>query len=422
MTQTTTSRKSLRGFSLLELSIVLAIISLLAGAGLTMAINALKSADRITTQERLTTIKLAIDSYAKTYGYLPCPFDRSLTPSSTSFGVENRTAGSTNCGATNGTSYINSFPLIVGGVPVRTLGLPDSYASDAWGNKFTYSTGDFLKNDSTSYATRIGQMSLKYGPNASNYFVNTRRLSPAPTYTNGNSGGNANITLNNSVTAGTVVHIIGTVYKGSYFARTTGLTTRLCTNAALTTYLPYDAGDAGGTAEWISAGDDVAYTVVSHGPDGRGAFPLRGTAVPTGKLCNTSATANSSPAPCTSSATTTCIDIENCDNDITFSDSAYNDSDIAAEYFDDFIVWGSNVLRRPPITNSLYSSCGTNPCEPWCAVCDINYPGGDSAVPPAAITGGDAVLCKKVITSNSTDCKAACFWAGTTAAGYQQCQ
>jgi hypothetical protein len=320
----------------------------------------------------------------------------------------------------------------VGGVPVRTLGLPDSYAGDAWGNKFTYTTGDFLVNDASSYSRRVGQLVVKYGNIATGYSVNTQRLATAPTYSavTDLGGGVARITVNDTsnLAAGSIVHLSSntpaTGYKGSYTVvvpPVVGAEAIVANTSFTVSGLAFTATDAG-KVEWLAAGDDVAYTVVSHGPDGRGAFPLNGTAVPTFKQCNNSAVANSSPPPCTDNTAPNlvCVDIENCDNDSTFYDTAYNDGNIAAQYFDDYIVWGSNALMRPPVNNSLYTSCAGNPCEPWCATCDLNYPGGGAVAPPATLTAPVA-LCKKVGTSNATDCKAACFWAGTTATGYQKC-
>ena len=411
-----------RGFSLLELSVVLGIIALIAGAGISMAQGALKAADRITTQERLNTIKLAIDSFAKTYGYLPCPYDRSLATSGATFGVENRT-GSTNCGATNGTSFLNAANISTGGVPVRTLGLPDTYAGDAWGNKFTYVVSNNLINAPSNYGTQSTGLSVRYGDRTTWYNVNQQRTALTGG-TGSSNGGNLRVTYaaTGSLTTAKIAHISSVDYSGSYTPSAVAATT--VDFAAI----PYTNPDTGAiTLEWQEPGANASYVVVSHGPDGRGAFPLNGASIPASKKCNTSATANSSPPPCTDSGNTVCIDIENCNNDSVFFDTAYNDGTQASQYFDDYIVWGSNDLFRNPVKANLYfsatSGCPvTTPatCELWCAKCATNYPGGDTTnAPPSSITSG-AVLFKKVLTSDATTCSASCFWSGTTAAGYQK--
>ena len=131
---------------------------------------------------------------------------------------------------------------------------------------------------------------------------------------------------------------------------------------------------------------------------------------------------NTSPPPCTSSGTTTCIDIENCNHsNEVFFDTAYNDNNVAASYFDDFIVWGSNALQRSPVNNLLYGSgCpSTSICESWCASCGTNYPGGGATAPPTDLT--NPVLCRKVITTQSSTCSAYCFWSGGSVAGDVEC-
>ncbi len=123
-----------RGFSLLELSIVLVILGLLAGAGMTMGANAIASANSVKTRERLETLKEALESYAKTNGYLPCPANRALVPSNSNFGKEVRACAASGAGLVS----VNAGEVFIGAVPVRSLGLPDAYAADAWGNKITY--------------------------------------------------------------------------------------------------------------------------------------------------------------------------------------------------------------------------------------------------------------------------------------------
>lgn len=420
-----TMRKTLHGFSLLELSIVLGIIALVAGGGMTMATGALKTADRITTQERLTTIKVALDSYAKTNGHLPCPFNRTLLSSSTLFGVENRSGGNCNTAAPG----VSAPPGLIlanniwhGAVPVRALGLPDSYAADAWGNKFTYAVSANHISSASNYNSTAGSITIRAGQRGAsplNYAVSSQRMSlPFTSAGAGGAGTRLTMATTGSIVNGTLVHVNGTaVHKGSYVvANRTATTIDLTGNTDTTT----DSG----TVEWLTPGSAATYVVVSHGPDGRGAFPLGGTAIPTIKQCNDGVTASiTSPAPCPLGTNTSCIDIENCNDtvDTTFFDTTYNDGSEAAQYFDDFVVWGSNALVRPPVNTALYSTCPAGTCEAWCAACGTSYPGASSTAPPAAITTGTATLCRKVITTNSTTCSASCFWAGTTATGFQKC-
>lgn len=424
MRHNTPTHRTHHAFSLLELSIVLGIIALIAGAGMTMATGALKTADRITTQERLATIKIALDSYAKASGYLPCPFNRTLSPSNAGFGVEDRSGGNCNnaaAGVTAPPGLILANNTWFGGVPVRALGLPDSYAADAWGNKLTYAVSANHIGNPTVYPSTAGAITIKFGLRAaspSSYAASSQRMSLSFTSAAaGVAGTRLIMPTTGSIINGTLVHVNGTVHKGSYIvANRTATVIELTGNTSTTT----DTGNV----EWLEPGASATYAVVSHGPDGRGAFPLSAAVIPAIKQCNDGVTATTtSPAPCPLGTNTSCIDIENCNDsvDAIFYDTTYNDNAIAAQYFDDFIVWGSNALVRTPVSTSLYTACPTGTCEAWCATCSTNYPGASLSAPPTTITAGTAVLCKKVITTASTTCSASCFWAGTTAAGYQKC-
>lgn len=407
------------GFSLLELAVVIAIISLIAGAGMGMARGALQAADRISTQEKLAAIQLALDSHAKTYGYLPCPAARTLRPNADpTFGVENRNAsvpGNNTCTAVGSGGIVSISSIYIGGVPVRTLGLPDNYASDAWGNKLTYAVSANMVTNPASAATSNGSITVNYGPIPGTYSVTTERKSD--TYTNTNNGG-AEITTGapTSITAGTIVHLksnVATGYAGSYYVKATGSTFLLTTDAALTTNLAYNAADTGGTLTWQSPGAGASYVVVSHGPDGKGAFPTEGSAVAT--ACDLTPAAGEA------------IDNENCDDtNAVFYDAAYNDGSIATEFFDDYIVWGSNALQRAAVNDALYtngttSTCPTDVCEAWCAACTTNYPGAVATVPPTATLNATTIpaaitLCRKVVVSNASTCTANCFWGGVNEA------
>lgn len=453
-----TRSKLHHAFTLLELVVVIAIISLVSGAGMSMASGALRAADRISTQEKLNTIKIALDSFGKTYGYLPCPAPLAKVPTDTTapvFGGEYLSA--TNPRTCNTGSGIETTGTVIkGGVPVRTLGLPDSYAADAWDGKLTYAVTTALTTAPAApvgtppnYFTAPGAIIVKSGTIAGGYISPAMRFTR--TYATGggvslSAGAGTRLTLSpdiGNIVVGTTVYVKGSVYNGVYkVAATSGATIDLNDASGM---MAYNATDTGGTIDWLATPStstgDAAYIVISHGPDGRGAYPMNTTSIPANKVCNNSTTANSSPAPCTDSTASTCIDIQNCKTGVApaanpfdniFFDSTYNDGTTAAEYFDDYVVWGSNaLLRNPPIpryyfnAGSVTTTCPAGVCESWCATCKSNYPttiigNVDSSSPPAAITA-NPVLCKKVITSKASTCEASCFWGGTTAAGYQPC-
>ena len=320
-----------QGFSLIELAVVIGIISLILGFGLSMANDAIKAAKRVNTQQRLATVQEAIEHYIRVNGYLPCPADRALTPNSPNFGIEQRTGAACNSG---GPGLVHIAAILhysdgfIGAVPIRTLGLPDSYAADAWGGKLTYAaSGSYIANPASYQAPSVAMA----------------------------------------------------VYRGDR----TGTHYMLSTQQGL------------GTSQ---GGPTATYVVISHGPDQRGAFPLYGSAV---------------AIPCGNSNRN---DVENCDDsNVVFYDTDYNDGTNDDQYFDDYVVWGSNQLWMTPASTAM-PGCPAGSCEAWCATCTSP----DGVIPSDMPTGGAAaltnpVLCQKILTSVSP-CMATCMWSGTVTA------
>jgi prepilin-type N-terminal cleavage/methylation domain-containing protein len=380
-----------RGFTLLELSVVIGIIALIAGVGMNMASGAITAANRIQSQERLNTIKQALDSYARTYGYLPCPSSRAAVPSNITFGNEARPGG-TGCTA-SGPGIIQNGNVWIGAVPVRTLGLPDNYAGDAWGNKLTYAVSDALKTAPYAYSTQPGQISVLYRTSAISYSESSAQYTAAYSAVT-NNGGLADLSLLGAVfpPSGAVVSVEGFQYTGSSVGTGGGASVTLAS-------IPWNGSSDSGYINWQVNAAGAAYVVVSHGPDGLGAFPMLGTAVPANKPCGTG------------------LDANNCNGGTSFVDIPYNDGVVAAEHYDDFIVWGSNNLQGASLGAAMYRSCPAGVCEPWCANCNVNYPSGVATNPPTSITA-NPVLYKKLILSDAASCKAYCIWGGMTGGGF----
>ena len=125
--------RSIQGFTLVELSIVLVIVALLTGGlmlGITAQRNAAENSD---AQRQLDNIREALLGYAMTNGRLPCPAD----PASTA-GNEDRLSQNSQCNRVDTTRN-----GIFGVIPWATLGLPET---DPWGRRFTYYVNaDFTK-------------------------------------------------------------------------------------------------------------------------------------------------------------------------------------------------------------------------------------------------------------------------------------
>ena len=130
------------GFTLAEIAVVLAIIGIAMTMGLKMLTATLENSAYSETRAKQERIKLALVSFMRSNGRLPCPDTTALLANPT--GVEpaactfpplipallaaNRAAGS-------------------GVVPWQTLGLPREAVLDGWGNYFTYRVANFVAID-----------------------------------------------------------------------------------------------------------------------------------------------------------------------------------------------------------------------------------------------------------------------------------
>lgn len=121
----------LRGFTLIELSVVLVVLALLAGAALSIATQQTTQQKTLDLKEGFDGIEEALLAYRKTYNRLPCPADPTLATTHANFGVENGVAGT--CA-----NLIGTTNTVYGALPVKALGLPDDKMFDAWGRKYRY--------------------------------------------------------------------------------------------------------------------------------------------------------------------------------------------------------------------------------------------------------------------------------------------
>lgn len=123
-----------RGFTLIELSVVLVIAAFVVGGALTLGLAALERRPYEETIQKMRAIEKNLQAYRISYGRIPCPADFTRAITAATFAVEATTPGV--CTPTAGI-FTDGGNLVVGMVPVRTLQLPDSYAFDGWGRRFT---------------------------------------------------------------------------------------------------------------------------------------------------------------------------------------------------------------------------------------------------------------------------------------------
>lgn len=127
------------GFSLIELSVVLVIVTLLLGSLLVPLGAQVEQRQYTETERQLEQIKEALIGFALSNGYLPCPAKTAAD------GTEDRISGGTTC------TLVSGSPKRVGFLPWVTLGVRPA---DSWGNLYRYSvSANFTNSASTSLFT-----------------------------------------------------------------------------------------------------------------------------------------------------------------------------------------------------------------------------------------------------------------------------
>lgn len=141
------------GFSLVELSIVVVILSIISMLGLEAATAFLNRSVYQLTEAQMREIDKAIDAYYNAYGYLPCPADATLAPTHTDYGFPQDCSGLAPFAASD---------VVAGMIPFRVLNLPASMALDGFGSKIYYFASQGL-TAASGFAARPGTIEIRSG-------------------------------------------------------------------------------------------------------------------------------------------------------------------------------------------------------------------------------------------------------------------
>lgn len=127
------------GFSLIELSLVLVIISMVLGFGLSYAAKK-TDFDRIQeTKQKLKLIEKAVYKHVMAKRYIPCPSYPETGEDQNDFGRGQSDAGDPSlCAQSPSFLGLRSGNMVWGVVPTSTLEISDDLAYDAWGRFFSY--------------------------------------------------------------------------------------------------------------------------------------------------------------------------------------------------------------------------------------------------------------------------------------------
>lgn len=167
------TKRNIRGFSLIELSIVMIIIGLLVGSAFQALEIYQKRQKLATTQEKIGDIQKKLAEYIqdipddaavdKTYTlwnptnpsrfsdavHYPCPARPDLTPGAAGFGLEERVPGTDRCRVVGGiirVPGVDGRSVYIGAVPAVTLGLGGEYVKDGYNSKLTYAVSERISD------------------------------------------------------------------------------------------------------------------------------------------------------------------------------------------------------------------------------------------------------------------------------------
>jgi len=151
------------GFTLLELAIVITIIAIIIALATTGLKAQLQMTVITSTQDKISTIKTALENYKKSTGHYPCPTPPSVSSESASYGIAS-TECRTSCpaGMTCVANATNATwtDLAIGSLPFKTLGLPKELSMDGYDAKISYAVDSKLTM-SNDFCTLDGSITVQ---------------------------------------------------------------------------------------------------------------------------------------------------------------------------------------------------------------------------------------------------------------------
>lgn len=154
------SGRNLAGFALPIIAALLIVASLAATTVLLEHNREAVWKPQSDTKKQLQNVTDSLVKFQRTFHRLPCPAPHDQLPGSGNFGLEGTgcSLGSAINGVERHAIGDGKF-MRVGVLPVRTLGLTESYNADEWGNRFTYVVIESL-TDPVTFSDETGTLKL----------------------------------------------------------------------------------------------------------------------------------------------------------------------------------------------------------------------------------------------------------------------
>lgn len=261
-----------RGFTLIEMAFVVAIIGLMVGGGI-VAIGPITYQAKLNqTNTALDQIEASLVVFAIRNNRLPCPADGSLANTNANYGNEAAQSNNTGSGVAELTSnncQVASTNVVI---PWRTLGLDETYSLDGWTRRISYfpATGQFngATTDWDALTNNGGTSPTNTSPNCLDR-ISLTTTPPQGFRANAVAGSACDLT--NSLTTGTYgAYNLPTYPFGTYIPVYSINTAGTAFSTELTTANP--AGNAVSTttsANYVGLyGQRAAYVLISHGLSG----------------------------------------------------------------------------------------------------------------------------------------------------------
>lgn len=145
-------------FTLLEMVVVLALVGMMAAFLVKLAPTRDCYAE---TRAQQREIRAALETYVRNNNHYPMPAGRALGINNPLFGVAVTDPASTLIDRIGTDPATN---VLAGALPATTLGLNIGYATDCWGNKFTYYVSEQLTTSATYMSnTSAGHITIRNG-------------------------------------------------------------------------------------------------------------------------------------------------------------------------------------------------------------------------------------------------------------------